>query len=602
MPNVSFMAPGSELELAQQDAARQRALADALRQQSMTPSQGIQAGNMYVAPSWTQGLAKLLQGYTAGKISDKVDGDLRTARSNYDTRTQKEVQDFVGNLRGTPAETIQPLTPGDDEGNANAAVQKPAVAPDMNKAMMTALGSQNPMIQGMGGNILTSQVSADMTQQRLAKLLQSFGVTQPGAATPDASGAAPATPAAPGAAAAAPAGGAAPTAQGGIPGVSPIALAMQLSGDKSLEGAGQMAQQAFAKGNEPVVNRGFGLGRMVNGQYVPDAASLTQALDMKRGEQKIANEGSTVTITDEGGQNRTMTKAQEVELAKNNGAPASYASARPVVSKAEQASRDSDRPAILQAELAKAKTSLSQAQAAGDPQAIARAQEDVAGAGRELSRLPGFASGQSTSDKSFSQEQGKTLAEYEAKINSDAGAAQQKIVQNNKMLSLVPEITTGPFSKQVTTLKMLTRNVGVDIGDPSSNQEFEKFAIKGALEGAKQIYGARLTNQDVMSQIMSNPGSTMAEKALYQLIKYDTELQQHLLTKQAAYYDYQGPNKARFEMDFNREHPLMGIGAPKPGQTAQQSAPGAAIPTFAPPGSTTLKPRPGGGYDYQGKR
>ena len=105
-----------------------------------------------------------------------------------------------------------------------------------------------------------------------------------------------------------------------------------------------------------------------------------------------------------------------------------------------------------------------------------------------------------------------------------------------------------------------------------------------------------------MSQIASNPGSTMADKALYQLLQYDTQIQQHLLDKQQAYYNYQGPNKARFEMDFNRDNPLMGVGAPKPGQTAQQSAPAAAIPTFAPAGSTTLKPRPGGGFDYQGKR
>lgn len=568
MPNVSFMAPGSELEQAQQQAARQQALAQSLRQQSMEQPQGRMVGQYYAAPSWTQSLGKVLQAFAAKTMDDKAMEGLKTARSNYDTRTQGEVADFVKNLRGSPDQSFP--TGANEMGDDSVTQNRPAVAPDMNKAMMTALSSQNPMIQSMGSNILTSQVGADMTQQRLAKLLQQLG----GGTAPGQS-AAVADPSAPPPAGGAPAqpGAAAPSSP--FPGVSPAALAMALSGDKGLADAGGMVQTAFAKGNEPVINRGFGVGVMKNGQYVPDPASLDQALAMKRGESGIANENTIENVPNPDGTSRQVTKAQRIkELAPNTVGP------------------------NINLQNVTPEQAVARANNIPDPVERANYLKAVAGAGTQRTTTN---VGQSTSDHAFANEQGKTLAEYESKINSDAGAAQQKIVQNNKMISMVPDITTGPFSKQVTTLKMLTRNLGVDIGDPSSNQEFEKFAIKGALEGAKQIYGARLTNQDVMSQIMSNPGSTMAEKALYQLINYDTELQQHLLTKQAEYYSYDGP-KAQFEMNFNRSHPLMGIGAPKPGQTAQQSAPGAAVPTFTPASSTALKPRPGGGFDYNGKR
>jgi hypothetical protein len=206
--------------------------------------------------------------------------------------------------------------------------------------------------------------------------------------------------------------------------------------------------------------------------------------------------------------------------------------------------------------------------------------------------------GQTTSGKKYQEEQGAAAGEQEKKINSDAAAAFQKIAQNNKMIELLPQITTGPLAKQVTTAKQLSQSIGIDFGDPASNQEFEKFAIKGALEGAKQIYGARLTNQDVMSQIASNPGTSMSEKAMYQLLKYDNIVQQRHLDMQKAYFTDEGP-KQTFEMRFNQENPFMGITAPKVGESAATSAPGAVMKEKPlPQVSSRLKPNGRGGFDY----
>ncbi len=55
--------------------ARRQAQVGALREQSMQPLQGGMAGRVYVAPSFTQGLAQLGQAYGARKGQEKVDAD-----------------------------------------------------------------------------------------------------------------------------------------------------------------------------------------------------------------------------------------------------------------------------------------------------------------------------------------------------------------------------------------------------------------------------------------------------------------------------------------------------------------------------------------------
>lgn len=149
MATANFFAPGSEYELAQQDAMRQRQVAEALRAQSQQPMQGGMAGGVYVAPSITQGLAKLLQGYTSGKLNEKADQGLRDARSAYDARSQQETGDFIAALRGTPG------TPAGEQDNGREVAAVPGTGPDTNRALMLALKSQNPAVQGMGQTLMS---------------------------------------------------------------------------------------------------------------------------------------------------------------------------------------------------------------------------------------------------------------------------------------------------------------------------------------------------------------------------------------------------------------------------------------------------------------
>ena len=55
------------------DIARKQKLAERLQAQADQPLQGQMVGNIYAAPSWTQGLAKVLSAYQAGKADREAD-------------------------------------------------------------------------------------------------------------------------------------------------------------------------------------------------------------------------------------------------------------------------------------------------------------------------------------------------------------------------------------------------------------------------------------------------------------------------------------------------------------------------------------------------
>lgn len=361
-------------------------------------------------------------------------------------------------------------------------------------------------------------------------------------------------------------------------GVNPTAAALTFSGNPAMEKLGGMIQTA----NAPLINRGYGINKLnpLTGNYELDPGSLQGIKDVEAVKADTAAAHKMVRLENPDGTFRYVRESDQIR--ESGGAAPTVPS--------NVGTLTTDDVARVQAYNQKN---------GGAPYTInARPPSAIPSANPGPEMPSSLTGGQSTSAKEYQQGQGKSASEQEDKINKDAASAFTKIAQNNKMIDLLPSITTGPLAKQVTAAKMAAQSLGIDFGDPANNQEFEKFAIKGALEGAKQIYGARLTNQDVMSQIMSNPGTSMSEKAMYQLLKYDNVVQQRLLDMQSDYFSDTGP-KQTFEMRFNQSHPFMGITAPKPGQTAEQSAPGATVKERPlPQTSTRLKPNGRGGFDY----
>lgn len=129
---------------------RQQALADMLRQQSMTP---LPAASYRVSP--LEGLAKMLQAYSARKWDDVND---QTRQANTQ-RNQADMSQFVKLLRGAPA--VNPLTPNDDEGNPMPQVS-PAQEPDLAGAMEFAMQSKSPQLQALSQQLMGAQIASAM--------------------------------------------------------------------------------------------------------------------------------------------------------------------------------------------------------------------------------------------------------------------------------------------------------------------------------------------------------------------------------------------------------------------------------------------------------
>lgn len=161
---------------------RRQRMAEQLLQQSQEPLQGQMVSGHYVAPSWTQMLAKGMQAYMGQKglkESDQKAAELAMALRGQE---QSDIQKFMELSQGKPAQTIQPLTPNDDDGNPMPVAQTQAQAPDMGAAYAALLNSQSPGLRqaGMQGSMAFAQKQAELAQanqlrQQAVQLWQSVG-------------------------------------------------------------------------------------------------------------------------------------------------------------------------------------------------------------------------------------------------------------------------------------------------------------------------------------------------------------------------------------------------------------------------------------------
>lgn len=385
MATAQFFAPGSEYELAQQEAQRNQAMAQQLRQQAATPIQGQQVGQYYAPPSWTQGLAKLLQGVNARDYDKQAAEGLRSARSQYDTRSQNQMQAFVDALGGTQA---RPEVQGNNPSGFVPAQE--AQAPNPMAAAKMGMGSDNPMLQGAGVNILNGTVQQQMQQQRMAQILASMGGGQgaPQGAQPSAGGQMPSAGAPP------MAGGMPPQAapqgpQAPFPNLDKNTLIALLSGDPTMAKAAEMNMKAgegipLREGDlvvknpdgtyksmyqQPKMEAGMVPTRTPDGMVTGAQAlpGYAQGMASIKGTAAQATEGAKaaqdmVTVDTPQGP-KMMTRAQAVQQAGGQKAP------------------DADRALIFKNEMTAAQGRLAGAKT---PDEQARAQQDVASLTREM--------------------------------------------------------------------------------------------------------------------------------------------------------------------------------------------------------------------------
>ena len=184
--------------------------------------------------------------------------------------------------------------------------------------------------------------------------------------------------------------------------------------------------------------------------------------------------------------------------------------------------------------------------------------------------------GQSTQDKVMLQEQGKQWATLQTQAQEDAQTANDALVRHQKMLDLLQsgQVHFGPVSNQITELKNVAKEFGVNLGDPAPNQEFGKYAYQAATSVMKKIYGGRITESEVKQQIQNNPGTTLAEKANYALLKLQIHQDRIDMAKPQILQGYlqHGGSPFAFNSWFASKIPNpAGIKGPTP-QTAQNFA------------------------------
>lgn len=230
MPNVSLTAPVTDYSAESADIARRRKMAELMQQQGMTPLDQQTAGGYVVPTSWTQGLAKALQ----GGLGAYQQGQLKDEEKALGQRYQTELSDTLARATraGTGSPEMQPATPMDDEGNINPVVS--GAKPD--RAAMARILMEHPGTAPLG----MSEMTKESDNQRRSALLSSImaGGGAPGAAFGGAGGA--------------PAGSA-------FEGIPPQVVAMMTSGDPELVALGKSILAAnegvAARPGAPVVNK-----------------------------------------------------------------------------------------------------------------------------------------------------------------------------------------------------------------------------------------------------------------------------------------------------------------------------------------------------------
>lgn len=140
---------------------RQQQMADMLRQQSMTQNEGQMIGNQYVAPSWSQGLARMAQALMASKSQDSIDAK----NLELSKLMQSRMGDAFDNMAGGSSSPIQVL--GQSQNGVGAVPQEPV--PQQND-QITRIRNQAKAAYLMGNtdlaNKLLDNISTLTNEQR----------------------------------------------------------------------------------------------------------------------------------------------------------------------------------------------------------------------------------------------------------------------------------------------------------------------------------------------------------------------------------------------------------------------------------------------------
>jgi hypothetical protein len=149
-----------------ESAAIQRKLqmAQLLNQQAMQPIEMPQQPGARISPY--AGLAKILEGFNASQQEKSATQAAKDLAEKYQKGSQADIASFLQARLGSQAKELAgPAPQGAPQGISSEGMEggyiQPAQAPDVNRAMAIALGSQNPSLQAAGGAMLSQMTAQD---------------------------------------------------------------------------------------------------------------------------------------------------------------------------------------------------------------------------------------------------------------------------------------------------------------------------------------------------------------------------------------------------------------------------------------------------------
>lgn len=155
--------------------------------------------------------------------------------------------------------------------------------------------------------------------------------------------------------------------------------------------------------------------------------------------------------------------------------------------------------------------------------------------------------------------------ELSDQYGQQSALADQQIQYNNEAMKALPSAAVGPMSDWLTTNRSKLVEMGVPAnlipssGTVTPTLELNKYLLNSALQGARQIYGSRMTQNEVKLQTEEmSPSSHMTADAIQSLIGQNNV--QANYTKQRA-QDYskftsQGGDPMQFESWYATNRPL----------------------------------------------
>lgn len=149
-------------------------------------------------------------------------------------------------------------------------------------------------------------------------------------------------------------------------------------------------------------------------------------------------------------------------------------------------------------------------------------------------------------------------------FGKEADLADQKIALNREAMKVLSRAETGPLSEKLTKWRGILKEIGVPdaliSGDKvEATQELKKYLVNNAIQGARQLYGARMTQQEVqMQKEEANPSDAMTETAVRELVRFQN-LQNEYAKKRSQDFDAylsKGGDPLRFESWYTSKFPL----------------------------------------------